>query len=67
MFKFEVNEEKCVGCKKCSRVCPKAFKIWAFENKSSGLKAVVKAPNFCLFCGMCVTVCPTKAITIETK
>lgn len=67
MFIFEVDEEKCIGCKKCRRVCPKGFKIWDFENKSSGLKAVVKEPKFCLFCGMCVTVCPVKAITLKIK
>lgn len=67
MFSIVVDEEKCIGCEKCQRVCPKAYKIWAFENQSSGKKAVVKDANFCLYCGMCVTVCPTNAITIRLK
>jgi ferredoxin len=67
MFKFKVDEGKCIGCKKCQGVCPKGFKIWDYEKKSAGLKAIVKNSNYCLLCGMCMTVCPTKAIMIKIQ
>lgn len=61
---ISVDEGKCIGCRKCRGVCPKGFRIWGYVEKSNGVKAVVKDANFCLYCGMCVTVCPTEAITI---
>lgn len=67
MFTITVKEKKCIGCKKCREVCPKGPRIWTYEDRSDGIKAVVKDANFCLYCGMCISTCPTAAITIKIK
>lgn len=53
-----VNELTCIGCIKCSRVCP--------------TDAIVGAPKFihgvladaCTACGKCVEVCPTESLQL---
>lgn len=54
--KCEVDEEKCVGCKMCTKVgCPAV----SFD-KSSKKSSIDK--NQCVGCEVCLQVCPTKAI-----
>lgn len=65
MLQIEVNREKCNGCGNCARACPKSPRIWRMELNGSDKKAVVNDSSFCLLCGMCVTTCPTEAITIR--
>lgn len=50
-----VNVEKCIGCGKCSEVCPK--KAITIQNKKSSIDKME-----CIGCGECMTVCPVKAI-----
>ncbi|MCH3964428.1 MAG: DUF362 domain-containing protein [Clostridium sp.] len=50
-----VNTDKCIGCGKCSEVCPKA--AIAMEDKKSSIDKMK-----CVGCGECMTVCPVKAI-----
>jgi uncharacterized Fe-S center protein len=50
-----VNIEKCIGCGKCSEVCPK--QAITVENKKSSIDKMK-----CIGCGECMTVCPVKAI-----
>ncbi|HAQ41353.1 MAG TPA: indolepyruvate ferredoxin oxidoreductase [Clostridiales bacterium] len=52
----EVDQEKCIGCKKCVRTgCP-AIHFKKEIKKSSISKAQ------CVGCKLCIQVCPTKAI-----
>lgn len=53
-LKITVNQETCIGCKKCAGVCPEQ----AIEMNDS--KANVLAET-CIGCGECLTVCPVKA------
>lgn len=53
---YLIIPEKCIGCTKCSRVCP-----------VSCITGTVKKPHVideakCIACGTCFTACPVKAI-----
>jgi len=53
-----VEEEACIGCGECIRVCPKdAVRIYS-------QKAVIDR-DLCIGCGECMTVCGQKAITMD--
>jgi polyferredoxin len=45
------EEQNCIDCKKCDRICPGAIKI--------SREKVVRTPE-CIGCGECVSVCPAK-------
>ena len=53
-LKIMVDQEKCVGCNKCSAVCPEQA-ISVSDKKAS------VAEEKCIGCGECLTVCPIKA------
>ncbi|MGL5514953.1 MAG: DUF362 domain-containing protein [Sporomusa sp.] len=57
-LKIVVDQEKCVGCKKCSAVCPE--QAITVSNK----KASVTGKK-CIGCGECLTVCPLKATGMD--
>ena len=45
---IRIDQKKCVGCRKCSEVCPGTLIV--MENK----KAVMKYPKNCWGCVSCV-------------
>lgn len=52
------NDEKCVGCGKCIKVCPQtAIELY---NRKSKIDR-----NKCIGCGECMTVCPKKAFDLD--
>lgn len=55
--RFYVDEEKCIGCKRCTKTgCPALF--FQSDKKKSWIN-----PAQCVGCSVCSQVCPTKAIT----
>ncbi|NLD11764.1 thiamine pyrophosphate-dependent enzyme [Aminicella lysinilytica] len=55
---FEVQADKCIGCKKCTQTACPALR---YDNESK--KAGIYAPS-CNGCGICAQVCPADAISM---
>lgn len=59
--KFKIEEDLCIGCKKCTRTgCP------AISYDKSIKKATIDR-NQCLGCEICLQVCPKEAIVKEVR
>ncbi len=56
-----VGESKCVGCAKCSSVCPTDAIVGAPRQ----IHAVMQ--QYCTACGLCVDACPTETIQLEDQ
>jgi NADP-reducing hydrogenase subunit HndD len=64
------NMDKCIMCRKCETMCNDVQTVGALHAVGRGFEAVV-APAFemdleestCTYCGQCVAVCPTAALT----
>ncbi|HPD94604.1 MAG: iron hydrogenase small subunit [Bacteroidales bacterium] len=62
--------DKCIMCRRCETMCNQVQTVGALSAVNRGFTAVV-APAFeqdlekspCTFCGQCVAVCPTGALT----
>ncbi len=63
----KVHGDKCVGCGKCSRVCP--ILAISMEEQAEGKprKHPVIDEEICMGCGVCARNCPTKAIELERR
>lgn len=53
------SAEKCVGCEKCTQVCPHGV------FKMDGKKAVIAEKDVCMECGACTLNCPVGAIEVN--
>ena len=62
-----VEQEKCVGCLTCVRVCP--FHIPQIDVKAIGVGQIIGAayiePSLCTGCGTCTSECPANAIQLR--
>lgn len=56
-FTYKVNNENCIKCGQCVRICPAASYQWQDKND---YPLIIK--NECLKCAQCVEICPTKTI-----
>ena len=67
---YKRDMDKCVMCRRCETMCNDVQSVGALSAVNRGFMAVV-APAFeqrlvdsnCTFCGQCVAVCPTGALT----
>lgn len=55
----EINYTECIGCGKCSTLCP--MKVFEFKDK----KPVIINSADCIHCSLCSDNCPPQAIAIE--
>jgi polyferredoxin len=58
IYKIKVNYTSCIACEKCAKACP-----------SSVMGAILKQDRIipdCYMCGVCIGVCPTKSISLDS-
>ncbi len=64
---IERDMEKCILCNRCVRVCDEVQGVSAIDIAYRGFKSKVCPPYErdldCEFCGQCIRVCPTGALT----
>lgn len=56
---LEFFPERCVGCGRCTEVCP--HEVFALEDK----KAVILDKDRCMECGACVNNCAFGAVSVD--
>jgi NAD-dependent dihydropyrimidine dehydrogenase PreA subunit len=57
---LQLDTEKCIGCKKCTEVCPHGVFIVADG------KAKIMDRSACMECGACGKNCPVDAISVNS-
>ena len=63
-----INDDKCVSCGKCAKVCPiLAVSMEETQAEDKNKKHPVIDKEICLGCGVCARNCPTKAIALERR
>jgi len=64
-FRPIIDENKCIGCNLCAKICPDAA-IDMILNETNKAKAKVNY-DYCKGCGACAAECPVKAIIMEKE
>jgi len=64
------DPEKCVMCRRCETMCNEVQTVGVYSGSHRSLEAVVSTAfdypmldTSCTFCGQCISVCPTGALT----
>ncbi len=64
------NPDKCVLCRRCETMCNEVQTVGVYSAVNRGFETVVSTAfnrpmldTVCTFCGQCVSVCPTGALT----
>jgi ferredoxin len=68
--RFTMQEDACILCGLCVRVCKELVGISAISFVNRGIEKRVRPPfeiasNRCIECGTCVLVCPTGALSLS--
>jgi len=63
---LETFPERCSGCRACETACSQAF--FKEDNKTlSAIQIDDQKITVCNQCGVCMTMCPTQAISINSQ
>ena len=70
-FWVEDEDEDCILCGLCTRVCDELVGVNAIDFAKRGVEREVTTPyetfsNDCIGCGACATICPTKSKRLRT-
>ncbi len=58
----DIEEDKCVNCGLCVRICPhNALETAVIQGKKM---TFINRPENCMECARCVNICPTGAIKL---
>ena len=57
LLKMEINNDKCIECRKCELNCPMQIKLLDYKNKKQRILSTE-----CIFCNTCTSVCQENAI-----
>ncbi|TET90367.1 MAG: 4Fe-4S dicluster domain-containing protein [Methanomassiliicoccales archaeon] len=64
----KLDEETCIGCKRCARECPTRC-IVMIPGKKMRKDKPIENPKFdysiCIGCGTCAEICPSDSLTME--
>lgn len=57
---IEALEDKCVGCNRCTRICPIETANLTYQDDKGDIKVKID-PSECIQCGSCIDVCKHEA------
>ena len=57
-----VANDECISCGECTRNCQMGIDVRAFAQREQPLS---NKTTSCIFCGICVTVCPVDVLAVE--
>ncbi|MBF0217763.1 MAG: 4Fe-4S binding protein [Candidatus Omnitrophica bacterium] len=66
----ETGKHRCIACLACVRTCPNfslAVEVKTDENKKRYPGKFTLELGKCMFCGLCVDSCPTKALMMNNE
>ncbi|MCX9084307.1 MAG: 4Fe-4S binding protein [Candidatus Methanoperedens sp.] len=67
MMDILIDQEKCIGCGECIKVCPKGPRIYWLIEKKGRKVAEVGDKSFCIGCANCMAMCRPGAIRLVRK
>jgi thioredoxin reductase/Pyruvate/2-oxoacid:ferredoxin oxidoreductase delta subunit len=59
-----VPNDECISCGECTRYCQMGIDVRGFAQREQPLS---NETTCCVFCGICVTVCPVDVLSVERR